>query len=146
MQHDSASEEVPTTNSAESAADQSVTEDDGVFNLAPAEEPPLPAAFISAKRNLPRKPGSLTPHELERRQISISGLLVVVTAISLVLTPAGFLSLPVYAAVLGTLLFLLFVISSFLGARELIVRVTLWSLVAVYLITLLVASSDQLEL
>ena len=112
------------------------------FDVAPAidrPEPPLPPKSPHA---IAKEKDLYAPHELERRQLSMSGLLIVMTAVSVGLAPISFLPVEVYAAVLGVLIFLLFILAGLLGARELIVRVTLISLLVVYAITMLVALLD----
>ncbi len=109
----------------------------------PEERPPAPLGTIRTVED-PNKRDQLLPHELEERQISIWGLFVIVTAVSVVLAPVSFLPLSTYTAILGVLVFLLFLLSTLLGAKELIVRATLWTLLGVYLVTLLIACADHL--
>lgn len=87
----------------------------------------------------------IPPHELERRQLSMSGLLIVVTTVCAVLAPVSFMPLPVYSAVLGAIVLLLFLFAAILGAKELIVRVTIWALLGLYIITLVLAGWEQMR-
>lgn len=118
--------------------------DDFEIGIAPpADIPPAPQPFRKIEEEEPQEQ-SYAPHELERRQLSLGGLMVIVTAISALLAPISFLPIKVYTAILGGLVLLLFIISALMGAKELIVRVTLWSLLAIYLITLFIACKDQI--
>jgi hypothetical protein len=144
--HNAPSADDRTSEAETSAATADDVDKSGFSLAAEADERVSRLPQTPASAHVLAEDSELTSYDLERRQLTISGLLIVITAVSVALAPVGFLPLSVYAGVLGALLLLLFVISAILGAREMIVRVTLWSLFVVYMITLLIACKDQLGL
>ena len=121
---------------------QDARETDDGYALAD-EEPNAESPLSWLDRTLIYRRPPKPPPERESRQLTLAGMLVVVSILSFALAPLNWLPMTVYAGVLGFVVFVLLAMVSLLRPRLLIVQLTLWLLLATYVATTIVACAQS---